>query len=78
MQNKSKQLRIFNDADRLKRILVNLISNSIKFTEFGEITVTISDEKDNPDLIRLEVTDTGTGIEPDKLEKLFKAYSTFS
>jgi signal transduction histidine kinase len=41
--NKSSQNYIYNDSDRLKRILVNLISNSVKFTQTGGITVTILD-----------------------------------
>lgn len=45
--NQSSTNLIYNDSDRLKRILVNLISNSIKFTDKGEITVSIIDVPEN-------------------------------
>ena len=63
---------IHTDPTRVKQILVNLISNAIKFTEVGRITVTISYDRQ---MLRIVVTDTGIGICQSKLDKLFEAFS---
>jgi signal transduction histidine kinase/CheY-like chemotaxis protein len=64
------------DTSRVRQILLNLIGNAIKFTEKGEVTlrVTSSPVKDN--LYRLEfvVSDTGTGISPEALARLFQPF----
>ena len=62
------------DPARLRQILLNLCSNAVKFTKQGTVLLTAScektDQKDVEQLI-LSVTDTGIGIAPDKLEKIF-------
>jgi two-component system, sensor histidine kinase and response regulator len=65
------------DPDRIRQILVNLISNAIKFTSRGSVVLRVSlDEVGlQDDLVRFSVTDTGVGIPPDRLERLFKAFS---
>lgn len=60
------------DPARVRQILVNLLSNAIKFTEQGTITVELSQKAD---LVRLAVRDTGTGIEPSHLPRLFKRFT---
>jgi PAS domain S-box-containing protein len=55
------------DPGRIRQVLLNLISNSIKFTEQGEITTYLS--------VRLDVTDTGIGIPRAQIGKLFNAFS---
>lgn len=59
------------DPMRVEQILINLLSNAVKFTNTGSITVDL-DIKDgpNPRLV-LRVTDTGSGIPPDRLDKIF-------
>jgi CheY-like chemotaxis protein/nitrogen-specific signal transduction histidine kinase len=76
------------DATRIRQILVNLIGNGLKFTNFGEVIVGVTARKVNfvdEDLIltaeeptyevRFVVKDTGIGIPPDKIDRLFKAFS---
>jgi len=62
----------YTDPDRLQQILLNLLSNAIKFTSpGGTITVTCGPTKDR---MLVKVTDTGIGIPPDKLEKIFEPF----
>ena len=65
------------DPGRLRQIVINLISNSIKFTERGEIVlhVQLENENDNQATIRFSVSDTGTGIPADRMGRLFKSFS---
>jgi signal transduction histidine kinase/ligand-binding sensor domain-containing protein/DNA-binding response OmpR family regulator len=70
--------QIIGDSLRLRQVLMNLVSNAIKFTQKGEIfvkvhllTVTAGDELE----VSFEVQDTGIGIPADKMERLFKAFS---
>lgn len=64
------------DPLRLKQILMNLVGNSIKFTESGGIFITVKALDFSPDLsIQFNVTDTGIGIPKDKLATLFEAFT---
>jgi len=65
------------DPVRVKQILTNLISNAIKFTEKGSIVVRVllENEKDESQIIRTIVTDTGIGMTDEQLTKLFKPFS---
>ncbi|TGL74527.1 PAS domain-containing hybrid sensor histidine kinase/response regulator [Leptospira yasudae] len=68
---------IISDPYRLRQILMNLLGNSVKFTEKGKIQLNVEAEKFPNDKLRLifRVQDTGIGIEEEKLELLFKAFS---
>ncbi len=63
---------IFSDEVKLKRILSNLISNAIRFTEKGSVETGYSIKNNN---LELYVKDTGIGIEPQNLEIIFKRFS---
>jgi two-component system, sensor histidine kinase and response regulator len=64
------------DAVRLRQVLTNLISNAVKFTAAGEVSVRVSAEpQDDRLLMRGEVSDTGIGIEPERIAALFEPFS---
>ncbi len=65
------------DTVRIKQIFMNLISNAIKFTKKGGVTVKVSVKKQDEAHVTLlgEVIDTGIGIDDESREKLFKAFS---
>jgi PAS domain S-box-containing protein len=70
--------RVFTDSIRLKQVLFNLLSNAAKFTETGEIELKVTCEEQEgtgESLFNFEVRDTGIGIKPEKLEKIFEAFS---
>jgi PAS domain S-box-containing protein len=64
---------LIGDAVRLHQVIINLIGNSIKFTHKGQITlgVHVKEQKQEDVTIEFTVTDTGIGIEPDKLDQIF-------
>lgn len=70
-----------SDQRRVEQILLNLLNNGIKFTDRGSVTVTLSAREiaasDGADLnpwLRIDVTDTGMGIEPHDFDKLFQPF----
>jgi len=65
------------DPLRIKQVLTNLISNAIKFTPRGNITVRvlIEDENINQASVKFEITDTGIGLNDEQKDKLFRAFS---
>ena len=70
-------VRVVGDSHRLRQVLLNLVGNAIKFTERGEITVMAVLENRVPSsaTLRLSVSDTGIGIEPEACQRLFKPFS---
>jgi signal transduction histidine kinase len=71
------QCLIFGDPVRLHQVLGNLIGNSLKFTENGSITIGARTDWETNDAVKLTfwVKDTGIGIPPQQLSKLFKPFS---
>jgi signal transduction histidine kinase/CheY-like chemotaxis protein len=67
----------FGDAARLRQVLINLLSNAVKFTEDGQVTVHAAAKptSDDESLLRIEVTDTGIGIDEPTLARLFQPFT---
>ena len=71
----SEPISVNGDATRLRQILINLIGNAIKFTEKGVVTTTITSERDGDNLkLHFTVSDTGIGIDKDRINKIFKSF----
>lgn len=77
---------LIGDASRLRQILVNLVGNAVKFTEVGEVTISVtarqlqSYQPQSPDnlpmyTLRFAIRDTGVGIPSDRLDRLFQPFS---
>ncbi len=79
---------IEGDVTRLRQVIVNLVSNAVKFTTQGEVAIAVSREENPGDLagsetpadpdsffIRISVRDTGIGIPANKMDRLFKAFT---
>ena len=65
-------LSLRGDFVKLQQVLTNLIANAIKFTERGQVSV--SARRDGDDVVEITVEDTGIGIEPDALPRLFQPF----
>jgi signal transduction histidine kinase/CheY-like chemotaxis protein len=63
------------DALRLRQVLTHLVANAIKFTDRGEVVVTLSAVPGSAGLVQFAVRDTGVGIEPDYMPRLFEAFT---
>ncbi len=62
------------DADRVRQVLLNLLGNAVKFTEAGEVRLDARYDA-TAQTLHITVTDTGPGIPPEDMEKLFKRFS---
>lgn len=63
------------DAGRIRQVLANLVSNAAKFTDDGEITVRLAQGRlEGSPSLRFEVSDTGSGIAPEDLERIFRPF----
>jgi signal transduction histidine kinase len=63
------------DARRIRQVLINLLTNAIKFTQIGEVKLQVSKQNDG---VQFVVSDTGMGIAPDEMGLLFEAFERTS
>ncbi len=67
---------VMGDPTRFRQVLLNLVSNALKFTEAGSVTIAVSYmDGEAPHLVRVEVRDTGIGIAPEAVRRLFNRFS---
>ena len=68
---------VAGDPGRLRQVLTNLLGNAIKFTDAGEVVISVRTEAETDDawVIRFEVSDTGVGIPREKQAALFQSFS---
>ncbi|WP_051204626.1 ATP-binding protein [Butyrivibrio sp. VCD2006] len=69
---------LYGDEIRIKQVIINILSNAVKYTKQGAVTFSVHANKlqDKPDIVMLKVSvaDTGIGIKPEDLDKLFVAF----
>jgi signal transduction histidine kinase/DNA-binding response OmpR family regulator/HPt (histidine-containing phosphotransfer) domain-containing protein len=69
---------LVGDVTRLRQVLINLLNNAVKFTERGEVVVTVTAERLDPSdrhRVHFAVRDTGIGIPEDRMGRLFESFS---
>jgi signal transduction histidine kinase len=89
--NRSPLLFVYVDKNRIQQVIFNLLDNASKFTEQGEINISIingdddhknnndkDNDKYNDDIITIRIQDTGKGIDPQIVPQLFKKFATKS
>jgi signal transduction histidine kinase/DNA-binding response OmpR family regulator len=69
--------RVAGDAGRLRQVILNLVSNAVKFTERGEVNLRVEvDSRDESGVVlHFRVTDTGIGVAADKLKLIFEPFT---
>ena len=65
---------VVSDPSRIRQVLLNLITNAIKFTARGRISVLVDRDAGDPALLRVAVSDTGLGVPPEKHKVIFEAF----
>ncbi len=68
---------VVGDITRVRQVLVNLVSNAVKFTKEGGVTISVSSEQASGEgvLLHFAIKDTGIGIAKDRMKRLFKSFS---
>ena len=67
--------RVRGDAARVRQVLLNLVFNAVKFTEAGSVSVGVTHApREHGSHVRFDVTDTGIGIDPEQIERMFDPF----
>ncbi|HEY9683985.1 MAG TPA: response regulator [Drouetiella sp.] len=66
---------VMGDPTRLRQILLNLGSNAVKFTDKGFVQLTVRNEPGQKNTLRFAIEDSGSGLSPDTMQRLFKPFS---
>ncbi|MBN2159933.1 MAG: SpoIIE family protein phosphatase [Spirochaetes bacterium] len=69
-----KGVIVYGDENRIEQVMLNLIGNAVKFTEKGSVTVTARDYGEDGRQVAVTVSDTGIGIEPERLDRIFESF----
>ena len=77
LDNRLRNFPVQGDPDRLRQVLLNLVGNAIKFTHLGriEVAAALIEKPDGRTLLRCTVADTGIGISPEDLHRLFQPFT---
>ena len=70
--NMAERIMIAGDERRIKQVIMNLMSNAVKFSQKGQININVEKKDEN---VEISVMDTGMGIKKEDMSKLFKAFS---
>lgn len=79
-QSEESEIFAWIDADKMEKVIYNLLSNALKFTpDYGKIILKIDiTEKEQTEFISIHVIDSGIGIHPDQLEKIFNQFEHYN
>jgi len=66
---------VLTDGNRVRQVLVNLLTNAVKFTRTGEVALLVGRSSDDPGMVCFEVRDTGIGIPAEALGTLFESFT---
>ncbi|MEM9100868.1 MAG: two-component regulator propeller domain-containing protein [Pseudomonadota bacterium] len=75
---KSTPDKVIGDSQRIRQILINLVGNALKFTQKGQVTLTIKSvitSKNSQSFLKFTIVDSGIGIPKDKMKSLFEAFT---
>ena len=74
--DESLPTRLLGDSEKIKQVVLNLLTNAVKYTDYGGFTLKVSagEIKDDTCELKISVKDTGIGIKPEDMDKLFNAY----
>jgi signal transduction histidine kinase len=75
LQSNEKSLNVIGDKIRLNQVFLNLINNSIKYTDEGDILVYIKRDSNNDTMALVQIKDTGLGIQENVKQKLFSKFT---
>src|SRR5690606_17880104 len=69
--------QVIGDPLRIRQVLINLVNNALKFTDSGSVVVRVmlEEQKDEHAIIKVTVTDTGTGLTDEQQRELFNAFT---
>ena len=71
-QNSDHEVEVIADKTRLRQVLLNLVNNSIKFTEKGKVSIRAVNQGDQ---VLISIKDTGIGIRPEQIELVFQEFT---
>ncbi len=77
--NENIPRKLYGDDNRIKQVIINLMTNAVKYTEKGGTELFFDYEKDSDDsiLLKVRVTDTGIGMKKEDIDKIFDAFQRF-